>query len=216
MNENRGCWAAQKLSRESCPGLRTLGSLWHNQGWGLKMTMLLIIPRNLDMVTAAAATPIGKESLRHSLCGLWFRVQGSAPDWLRPDHMSKLCRWKSLESKCLAFSASIVRGEQWALTSAETQDGVFHTSGEGFCGWAAEIWQMSSITPTFKFCSIILASLMDFVINKNLQNWPSALVTLIFSSQRCRWRISVSSEKDESSAGWIWVGAFLGGCDSGP
>lgn len=95
------------------------------------MTMPLMIRWNLDMVTAAAATRGGKESLRHSLCGLWFRVQGSAPDWLRPGHMPKLCRWKSLESKCLAFSASVVRGEQWALASAETQDGVFHTSGGG-------------------------------------------------------------------------------------
>lgn len=136
------------------------------------MTILLMVPWNLDMVTAAAATPMGKESLRHSLCGLWFRVQGSALYWLRPDYMSKLCRWKSLESKCLAFSGSIEKGEQWALTSANTQDGVFHT----FCGWAAEIWQMSSITPAFKFCSIIWASLVDLVISKSLKNTGPVLL----------------------------------------
>lgn len=54
MNENKGCWAAarsmaktvaQKLSRKSSPGLRTLGSLGHNQG------------QRLNDGPAAAATP---------------------------------------------------------------------------------------------------------------------------------------------------------------
>lgn len=164
--------AGQCRSSQFCPGLRTLGSLWHNQGWVLNDDRAADGTLKSGHGDCSCCYPMGKESSRHSLCGLWFRVQGSALYWPRPDYMSKLCRWKSLESKCLAFSGSIVKGEQWALTSANTQDEVFHT----FCSWAAEIWQMSSITSAFKFCSIIWASLVDLVISKSLKNTGPVLL----------------------------------------
>ena len=55
------------------------------------MTLLLLMPWDLDMAATAAATPLQQGYLRGSLCGLLFRVQGTAPDWLSPGHMSKPC-----------------------------------------------------------------------------------------------------------------------------
>lgn len=129
MNENKGCWevarsmakiVAQRLSR-ALPWIRTLGSLCHSQGWGLKddQTAAATLPWNLDMAATAAATPTREASLRGTLCGLWFRIQvvlliGQAQvTCLGPANEGG---WEA----SVMISFSIVKGEQWTLTSTKT------------------------------------------------------------------------------------------------
>lgn len=45
------------------------------------------------------------------------------------------------------------------------------------------------------------------------EQWPSALVHLMFFMLRYRGLLSMNSEEDESSTPWISAGAFLGGCE---
>lgn len=80
---------AQKPSRESCPGLRTLVSLCHDHGQSLSDDPAAADALGSGHGCHSCCHPTGY--LRGSLCGLLFRVQGTAPDWLSPGHMSKPC-----------------------------------------------------------------------------------------------------------------------------